>query len=186
MKVATTAAVVTSTVLVMAGTAWAGCGACGSCGTAKAKQCAVQKQDIVDTAVEVPEGTTVEEAIGMSHVLEKHPEIDFAVNKVGVLGKLATMGTALRDGDRVEIYRSLPKKPRDPETWLPLEISARLQRTLAWGVSFTWEVWGIPKLISPNICVRASRPARHCSRPACPLPGSVPPLSSVPVAFPSR
>jgi putative ubiquitin-RnfH superfamily antitoxin RatB of RatAB toxin-antitoxin module len=64
--------------------------------------------------MDVPDGTTVGEAIGMSHVLEKHPEIDFAVNKVGVLGKLATMETALRDGDRVEIYRSLPKKTRDP------------------------------------------------------------------------
>jgi len=63
--------------------------------------------------MEVPEGTTVEEAISMSHLLEKYPEIDFSVHKVGVLGKLVTMVTALRDGDRVEIYRSLPKKVRD-------------------------------------------------------------------------
>jgi len=63
--------------------------------------------------MEVPEGTTVEEAIAMSHVLEKFPEIDFTINKVGVLGKLATLSGVLRDGDRVEIYRPLPKKPRD-------------------------------------------------------------------------
>lgn len=63
--------------------------------------------------MEVPEGTTAEDAIAMSHLLEKYPEIDLSVNKIGVLGKLVTLDTALRDGDRVEIYRSLPKKPRD-------------------------------------------------------------------------
>jgi len=64
--------------------------------------------------LDVPEGTTVQEAVGMSHVLEKHPEVDLSVNKVGVLGKLVKIDTELRDGDRVEIYRSLPKKTRDP------------------------------------------------------------------------
>jgi len=63
--------------------------------------------------MEVPEGTTAEEAIAMSHLLENYPEIDLAVNKVGVLGKLVPLNNPLRDGDRVEIYRPLPKKPRD-------------------------------------------------------------------------
>ena len=63
--------------------------------------------------MEVPEGTTAEEAIAMSHLLEKYPEIDLAVNKIGVLGKLVALNNPLRDGDRVEIYRPLPKKPRD-------------------------------------------------------------------------
>lgn len=63
--------------------------------------------------MEVPEGTTAEEAIAMSHLLEAYPEIDLAANKVGVLGKLVAIDTPLRDGDRVEIYRPLPKKPRD-------------------------------------------------------------------------
>jgi len=63
--------------------------------------------------MEVPEGTTAEEAIAMSHLLEKYPEIDLAANKVGVLGKLVALNNPLRDGDRVEIYRPLPKKPRD-------------------------------------------------------------------------
>jgi uncharacterized protein len=63
--------------------------------------------------MEVPEGTTAEEAIAMSHLLDKYPEIDLSVNKIGVLGKLVALNSTLRDGDRVEIYRSLPKKPRD-------------------------------------------------------------------------
>jgi len=61
----------------------------------------------------VPDETTVEQAIRMSHILEKHPEIDLAVNKVGVFAKLAKLDDLLREGDRVEIYRALPRKPRD-------------------------------------------------------------------------
>ena len=64
--------------------------------------------------LDVPEGTTVEQAIRMSHVLEKHPEIDLAKNKFGVFAKLVKPDQELREGDRVEIYRSLPAKPRDP------------------------------------------------------------------------
>jgi uncharacterized protein len=64
--------------------------------------------------LDVPEGTTVEQAIHMSHVLEKHPEIDLAVNKVGVFAKLVKSDQILREGDRVEIYRALPGKARDP------------------------------------------------------------------------
>jgi len=63
--------------------------------------------------MEVPEGTSAAEAIAMSHLMEKYPEIDLEVNKVGVLGKLVALDKPLRDGDRVEIYRPLPKKPRD-------------------------------------------------------------------------
>ncbi len=64
--------------------------------------------------MEVPDGTTVQEALRLSHVLEKHPEIDLEVNKVGVFAKLAKMDQVLKEGDRVEIYRPLPKKTRDP------------------------------------------------------------------------
>lgn len=64
--------------------------------------------------IDVPEGTTVAEAIATSHVLERHPEIDLAVNKTGIFGKLVKPETALREGDRVEIYRAIPKAVRDP------------------------------------------------------------------------
>lgn len=64
--------------------------------------------------LDVPENTTVEQAIHMSHVLEKHPEIDLEVNKVGVFAKLVKLEHLLREGDRVEIYRALPDKARDP------------------------------------------------------------------------
>jgi len=44
---------------------------------------------------------------------DKHPEIDLSVNKLGSFAKLIKADQALRDGDRVEIYRALPRKPRD-------------------------------------------------------------------------
>jgi len=64
-------------------------------------------------ALDVADAISVEDAIKMSHVLERFPEIDLAVYKVGVFAKLAKLDQILRDGDRVEIYRSLPRKPRD-------------------------------------------------------------------------
>jgi len=61
----------------------------------------------------IPDETTVEQAIHMSHLLEKYTEIDLATNKVGIFSKLVKLDQQLREGDRVEIYRSLPAKPRD-------------------------------------------------------------------------
>lgn len=61
----------------------------------------------------VPDETTVEQALHMSHMLEKHPEIDLVENKVGIFAKLVKLDQLLREGDRVEIYRPLPRKPRD-------------------------------------------------------------------------
>ena len=61
----------------------------------------------------VPDQTTAEQAIRMSQLLEKHPEIDLAVNKIGIFAKLVRPEQPLREGDRVELYRSLPAKTRD-------------------------------------------------------------------------
>ena len=62
--------------------------------------------------LDVAEGVTVEEAIHMSHVLERFPEIDLSLHKVGIFAKLAKLNQMLREGDRIEIYRPLPRKPR--------------------------------------------------------------------------
>jgi len=63
--------------------------------------------------LDVAAGTTAEEAVHMSGISDKHPEIDLSVNKLGIFAKLVKGDQVLRDGDRVEIYRSLPRKPRD-------------------------------------------------------------------------
>jgi len=64
-------------------------------------------------SLDVSEGTTVQEAIEASKVLILFPEIDMTVSKTGVFAKLVKLDTPLREADRVEIYRSLPRKPRD-------------------------------------------------------------------------
>ena len=48
-----------------------------------------------------------------SKIIEQFPEIDLTVNKVGVFGKLASLETALRHMDRVEIYRALIADPKE-------------------------------------------------------------------------
>lgn len=56
---------------------------------------------------------TVEEAIKLSGILEKFPEIDLAQFKVGIFSKLTKLDTVLRDKDRVEIYRPLIADPKE-------------------------------------------------------------------------
>jgi hypothetical protein len=63
--------------------------------------------------VEVPEGTTLEQAIVQSRIQEQFPEIQLQVAKVGVFGKLGKLSVTLRAGDRVEIYRPLIADPKE-------------------------------------------------------------------------
>lgn len=62
--------------------------------------------------LEVPEGTTAEEAIQRSGILDRHPEIDLAVSKIGIFAKPVPASRVLREGDRVEIYRPLIADPK--------------------------------------------------------------------------
>lgn len=61
----------------------------------------------------VNDGTTVTQAIEQSGILTKHPEIDLAKNKLGIFGKLTKGDVALRDRDRIEIYRPLIADPKE-------------------------------------------------------------------------
>jgi len=63
--------------------------------------------------LDVPEGTTAEEAIHLSGLLQQFPEIDLEENKFGVFGKVVKPAQALKEGDRLEIYRPITA---DPET----------------------------------------------------------------------
>ncbi len=58
-------------------------------------------------------GQSVEDAITQSGILKQFPEIDLAVNKVGVFGKLVRLDMPLQPGDRVEIYRPLIADPKE-------------------------------------------------------------------------
>ena len=57
--------------------------------------------------LEVPDNSTVGDVIARSGVLERFPEIDLEVNKVGVFGSVARLNKPVKDGDRVEIYRPI-------------------------------------------------------------------------------
>jgi putative ubiquitin-RnfH superfamily antitoxin RatB of RatAB toxin-antitoxin module len=58
-------------------------------------------------------GLTVRQAIERSGVLKRFPELDLAVNKVGIFGQLVRMDQVLESGDRVEIYRPLLADPKE-------------------------------------------------------------------------
>lgn len=70
-----------------------------------------ERQEIVE--LKLPTGSTVQQAIEASGLLQRYPEIDPAKAKVGVYGKLARLDTALREKDRVEIYRPLIADPKE-------------------------------------------------------------------------
>jgi len=70
-----------------------------------------QQQVIID--VTVRPGTTIEQAIEQSGVLDSFPEIDLSVNKVGIFGKLSKKTLELKAGDRAEIYRPLIADPKE-------------------------------------------------------------------------
>ncbi|MDP3332908.1 MAG: RnfH family protein [Methylococcaceae bacterium] len=62
--------------------------------------------------LEVPDNSTIEETINLSGVLKLYPEINLASQKVGIFGKIAALDKAVKDGDRVEIYRQITVDPQ--------------------------------------------------------------------------
>ena len=64
-------------------------------------------------SVQLAAGATVRDAVERSGLQAEFPEIDLAVNKFGIWNKLAKLDAALRDKDRVEIYRPLIADPKE-------------------------------------------------------------------------
>jgi len=65
------------------------------------------------TLVHADHSMTVEKAIQASGILQKFPEINLRVNKVGIFGKLSKLDSTLRHMDRIEIYRPLKADPKE-------------------------------------------------------------------------
>lgn len=63
--------------------------------------------------LEVEAGTTIEQAIKASGMLEAVPGIDLATQPVGIYAKKKALDTVLRDRDRIEIYRPLVADPKE-------------------------------------------------------------------------
>jgi putative ubiquitin-RnfH superfamily antitoxin RatB of RatAB toxin-antitoxin module len=70
-----------------------------------------QEQSLL--SLEVPPASTIADAIVLSGLLEKYPEIDLEKGKFGLFGKLSKSDMVLREKDRVEIYRPLLADPKE-------------------------------------------------------------------------
>ncbi|MBE0614162.1 MAG: RnfH family protein [Burkholderiales bacterium] len=67
-------------------------------------------QRLERVALELAPGSTVLDAVEASGLLRRLPKIEFC--RTGIWGRPVGPGTALRDLDRVEIYRSLVADPK--------------------------------------------------------------------------
>jgi hypothetical protein len=63
--------------------------------------------------LEMEQGSTVRQAVERSGILLQFPEVALTRTRVGVFGKEVKLDTPLREGDRVEIYRTLIADPKE-------------------------------------------------------------------------
>lgn len=68
-------------------------------------------QEVV--AVELPEGSSVADALECARMTGSFPQVDFGAARVGIWSRPCERDTVLREGDRVEIYRPLQADPKD-------------------------------------------------------------------------
>lgn len=69
--------------------------------------------EVDEVGVAVAAGTTLLEALRASGILERHPEIDLSVQAFGIWGRPRPHDAALREGDRVEVWRPLQIDPKE-------------------------------------------------------------------------
>jgi putative ubiquitin-RnfH superfamily antitoxin RatB of RatAB toxin-antitoxin module len=72
-----------------------------------------QARIVDETALTLPAGATLADAIRASGVLVRHPDLDLAQAKVGIWGRVQAPETVLRERDRVEVYRPLQVDPKE-------------------------------------------------------------------------
>ncbi len=60
----------------------------------------------------LPSGATVQQALEASAMATEFPDVDLSKVTVGVWGQKALLDQALRDLDRVELYRDLKVDPK--------------------------------------------------------------------------
>jgi uncharacterized protein len=70
-------------------------------------------EEQVIVTIKVPQGTTIAQAVKLSGLLARFPEISHSELKVGVFGVLCKPDQLLNQGDRVEIYRPLVHDPKE-------------------------------------------------------------------------
>jgi uncharacterized protein len=63
--------------------------------------------------ITVTEGTTLEQAVNLSKVMDHFPDINNYELKLGIFGVVCKPNQTLKHGDRVEIYRALSRDPKE-------------------------------------------------------------------------
>ena len=63
--------------------------------------------------VKLQAGSTIEAAIERSGILMQCPEINLAVQEVGIFSRLCQLSDEVFNGDRIEIYRPLIIDPKE-------------------------------------------------------------------------
>lgn len=69
--------------------------------------------EVDEVAVEVPPGATLMDAVRASGMAQRHPGLDLTESRLGIWGRVQPENTALRERDRVEIYRPLQVDPKE-------------------------------------------------------------------------
>jgi len=64
-------------------------------------------------AVELAGGATVGQAIAASGLLSLEPELARAPLEAGLWNRAVALDTAVREGDRIEVYRPLTLEPKE-------------------------------------------------------------------------
>jgi putative ubiquitin-RnfH superfamily antitoxin RatB of RatAB toxin-antitoxin module len=64
-------------------------------------------------AVEVPTGSTVQQALSLSGMASEFPELDLTDCPIGIFGKVVSRERTLEQGDRIELYRPLLADPKE-------------------------------------------------------------------------
>lgn len=72
-----------------------------------------QPGKLVQARMSLPLGSLVQDALSQSGVLTAHPELAQAPLALGIWGAHCRATDALREGDRVEIYRPLQVDPKE-------------------------------------------------------------------------
>ncbi|NVK57837.1 MAG: RnfH family protein [Alteromonadaceae bacterium] len=70
-----------------------------------------EKQSLIELTV--PAGSTAEQAIVASGVMDIHPEINLPDAKVGIWNRVCKPSAEVQEGDRIEVYRPLIADPKE-------------------------------------------------------------------------
>ena len=75
--------------------------------------CSPERGRVEVSSLQMPPGSTAEQAVAASGLLQRHPGPWSEPLRVGIWGRPVPPGQLLEPGDRVEIYRALTVDPKE-------------------------------------------------------------------------